>query len=349
MTARPPTPSEAWQTHTTINCSDKIQLQKNQTRIVMKEQHEESVSVSVAGLQIEIRAVGCRLTDVGFRGFGTPRPSRSWMPPPTDIIVVTLTQWSNINDGAKANARFVSPKNGEDGCEWALQSNEDGTETITARYDNGPLKAAQVTYTATNAQLRVEPAERHASTIDPYIFPIFNIFLSRQLLRRGGFLIHSSVVCTGIGKGMLFTAPSGTGKSTIAELFRKDRAVVINDDMVAVRPPETEGGEPRAYSIPMRNYKQKPSSTTLRGVYLLHQAPENTLAKIKSKAEAMAAIMANVIQQPLNEESVSQLTSNVFLCFGNVDTSHLGFEPSGAVVKLLRGTMSARAKKGGDH
>lgn len=329
------------------NCSDKIQLLKNQTHIVMKEQHEESVSVSVAGLQIEIRAVGCRLTDASFRGFGTPRPSRSWMPPPTDIIVVTLTQWSSISQGTKAKALFSSPKNDMDGCEWTLQSNDDGTETITARYDDGPLKAAQVTYTTSSAQLRVEPREKNPATIDPYVFPVFNIFLSRQLLRRGGFIIHSSVVCTGIGKGMLFTAPSGTGKSTIAELFRKNRAVVINDDMVAIRPPEAEGGEPRAYSIPMMHYKQKPSSTTLRGVFLLHQATENTLTKIKSKAEAAAAIMANVSQQPLNEESVSQLASNIFLCFSNVDTYHLGFEPSGAVVQMLRDTMSARSKKGG--
>lgn len=48
----------------------------------------------------------------------------------------------------------------------------------------------------------------------------------------GAFLFHGSAICVE-GRGYLFTAKSGTGKSTHTELWRKvfgERCVVVNDD-----------------------------------------------------------------------------------------------------------------------
>lgn len=51
----------------------------------------------------------------------------------------------------------------------------------------------------------------------------------------GGAILHSSFIEVG-GKAVLFTAPSGTGKSTQAELWRENRgAVVINGDRSVLR------------------------------------------------------------------------------------------------------------------
>ena len=59
----------------------------------------------------------------------------------------------------------------------------------------------------------------------------------RELLQHGGFLLHSSSVVVD-GKAYLFSAPSGTGKSTHTGLWLKvfgDRAYILNDDKPALR------------------------------------------------------------------------------------------------------------------
>ena len=67
------------------------------------------------------------------------------------------------------------------------------------------------------------------------------VSLFRKLLDRmldwNIIYMHGSAVCID-GSGVLFTAPSGTGKSTHARLWRehfKDRVVVINDDKPLIR------------------------------------------------------------------------------------------------------------------
>ena len=59
----------------------------------------------------------------------------------------------------------------------------------------------------------------------------------RQLLDFGGMMLHSSAVVVD-GKAYLFTADSGTGKSTHTQLWLKkfgDRAFILNDDKPALR------------------------------------------------------------------------------------------------------------------
>lgn len=59
-----------------------------------------------------------------------------------------------------------------------------------------------------------------------------------ELIKHQGFMLHSSAVAVD-GKAYLFSAPSGTGKSTHTSLWLKhfgsDKAVIINDDKPAIR------------------------------------------------------------------------------------------------------------------
>ena len=60
--------------------------------------------------------------------------------------------------------------------------------------------------------------------------------LCERALDRGRLLLHGSAFAYR-GEGVLFTAPSGTGKSTHARLWREvygDRVTVINDDILKV-------------------------------------------------------------------------------------------------------------------
>ncbi len=304
---------------------------------------EEYVSIAVAGMRIEFRASGCKLSDRGFRGFALS-PNSAWRPEPMDIIVVQLTTAAEVElpDGAVSSFSAFAKDNKDpdvrDKCDWHLQVMGDGTEVITVFYEGRnaeKIRAAQISFKRATATLIVVPEDENQA-VSPFVFPLFNLFLSRLLLQRGGFLIHSSCVCVGVGKGMLFTAPSGTGKSTIAGLFKKSGGIVINDDIVAVRPSSTTDPRPTAYAVPMVAYRQKPTSTLLKAAFLISQSPENKIVRLGNNAMAVARLMSNIIQQPLDADSISKLTEAVANVLQNIAIYTLGFKPDGEVVKLVK-------------
>ena len=108
------------------------------------------------------------------------------------------------------------------------------------------------------------------------------------------FLIHGSAVAAD-GTGYLFTAPSGTGKSTHARLWREllgTRAVTVNDDKPLVR----VGAETiDVFGTPW-NGKHRLGTNThvpLKGVCLLEQAPENSITRL-SATEGFTLLLGQV-------------------------------------------------------
>lgn len=89
-------------------------------------------------------------------------------------------------------------------------------------------------------------------------------------------LFHSSAVCVD-GEAYVFTAPSGTGKSTHARLWKEmlgDRMTYINDDKPLIR---KKDGRFFIYGTPW-NGKHRLSNNTsapIRAITFLSQSPDN--------------------------------------------------------------------------
>lgn len=101
-----------------------------------------------------------------------------------------------------------------------------------------------------------------------------------HIVHHGGILLHSSFIRVG-EQAVLFTAPSGTGKSTQAELWRKFRgAEVINGDRTAVIP---EGDRVMAYGIPYCGTSgiSKNARLPIGAIVCLSQAKTNRLEPLK--------------------------------------------------------------------
>ena len=109
---------------------------------------------------------------------------------------------------------------------------------------------------------------------------IFKCLCIEHLLTSDGALIlHSSYIKTDRGS-VLFTAPSGTGKSTQAELWRKYRgAKVVNGDCSVVR---VTGNKAETFGIPFSGTSGIcfNESAPLRAIVYLTQAPENRIERI---------------------------------------------------------------------
>ncbi len=105
------------------------------------------------------------------------------------------------------------------------------------------------------------------------------------------FLFHGSAVSVD-GAGYLFTAKSGTGKSTHARLWREllgKRAVMVNDDKPLIRVTE-EGAI--VYGTPWdgKHRLSNNIAAPLKAICILERAEENHIARI-TKSEALPMLI----------------------------------------------------------
>jgi len=114
--------------------------------------------------------------------------------------------------------------------------------------------------------------------------------LEKYLLQKNALILHSSYIIHG-GKAIVFSAPSGTGKSTQASLWEQYMgATVINGDRSILR---LEKEEVRAYSLPFCGSSgiNLNESAPLVGIVLIEQATENVIESYP-KASAIKKIFS---------------------------------------------------------
>lgn len=122
----------------------------------------------------------------------------------------------------------------------------------------------------------------------------------RELAERGFFLMHGSAVAVD-GKAYLFTAPSGTGKSTHTRLWCEvfgHRALMVNDDKPLIK---IEDKQVWIYGTPWNGKHNRGNNLKmpLQAVCFLHQAKENQIVK-KSYRDLYPRLL-NVIYLPLED------------------------------------------------
>ena len=132
--------------------------------------------------------------------------------------------------------------------------------------------------------------------------------VAEGLLARGVLLIHGSAVAVD-GKGYLFTAKTGTGKSTHTRLWRQvfgDRAVMVNDDTPFLR------FSPEGIFLCGAPWSGKHGLDTnltvpLQGICILERGAENAIAPVS--ADFAADLLRHQCQMPLDDGSMPLFTA----------------------------------------
>ena len=132
--------------------------------------------------------------------------------------------------------------------------------------------------------------------------------VAEGLLARGVLLIHGSAVAVD-GKGYLFTAKTGTGKSTHTRLWRQvfgDRAVMVNDDKPFLR------FSPEGIFLCGAPWSGKHGLDTnltvpLQGICILERGAENAIAPVS--ADFAADHLRHQCQMPLDDGSMPLFTA----------------------------------------
>lgn len=125
--------------------------------------------------------------------------------------------------------------------------------------------------------------------------------IAEKLFEYDTLLFHGSVVAVD-GVGYLFTAKSGTGKSTHTRLWRElfgDRAVMVNDDKPFLR--ITENGV-LAYGSPWNGKHGLGTNTCvpLKAICILERGEENHIQKIPAKDAVFMLLQQS--NRPMNRQ-----------------------------------------------
>ena len=131
-----------------------------------------------------------------------------------------------------------------------------------------------------------------------------------HLLVHDGLMVHSSAVVMD-GRAYLFSAPSGTGKSTHTQLWLRqfgDRAAILNDDKPALR---RINGQWYAYGTPWsgKTDLNLPMGVPLAGICLIGRGEENTIERITG-TKALPLLMNETIR-PKRKDLAARLLGHL--------------------------------------
>ena len=165
---------------------------------------------------------------------------------------------------------------------------------------------------------------------------VLNTIAAEHLVaREHGFIFHSSYI-DWQGRGILFTAPSGTGKSTQAELWHRLRgAEIINGDRSAVR---IVDGQVLAEGVPFSGSSQicVNRSLPLAAVVYLSQAPTTSIRQLQGY-EAFFRIWEGCSVNTWDAEDMRLVSETVQRVSAAVPVYHLACTPDeSAVIALER-------------
>lgn len=153
------------------------------------------------------------------------------------------------------------------------------------------------------------------------------------IARNNGFVFHCSYIDRN-GEAILFTAPSETGKSTQAELWKELRgAEIINGDRAAVRLAE---GKLLAEGIPFAGSSQycKNRSLPIRAIVYLGQAPKTTIRKLRGY-EAFSKIWEGVSVNAWDREDLERVSAVVQKVAAEIPVYHMPCTPDESAVLAL--------------
>ena len=164
---------------------------------------------------------------------------------------------------------------------------------------------------------------------------IFNrISMETLLLQHRGLLLHASLI-EYAGKAIAFTGPSGVGKSTQADLWKRHYAAqIINGDRAALRM-DADGWN--AYGSPYAGTSgiYKNDSAPLAAIILLEQAKENSLQPL-TEAEAFRMIYPEVTMHRWDRVFVERATDLYLQLLQQVPVYRLACLPTESAAQLVK-------------
>ena len=172
-------------------------------------------------------------------------------------------------------------------------------------------------------------------SIDPVFTSLFA--LEQRMIEKDSLILHCAYIVYH-GKAILFSAPSGTGKSTQADLWRQYRGSdIINGDRALLRKIDNRWiacGWPVCGSSEICNLKEAP----LHAVVMLEQSRMNHAKKL-SPVQSFAQLYGQITINQWNADFVERAISNLEDLIGTVPVYQLTCDISEDAVSRLEDAL----------
>ena len=154
------------------------------------------------------------------------------------------------------------------------------------------------------------------------------------LINHQGFILHSSFI-SWQNNGILFTAPSGTGKSTQADLWKKyEDADIYNGDRTIIR--KIDGkyygfGSPYAGSSGIYRNESAP----IKAIVVIEQGPDNVIRRLHGR-EAFLPLFRETLMNTWNKEYMEKMTDLLMDVACQIPVYHLSCRPDQDAVNTVK-------------
>lgn len=162
---------------------------------------------------------------------------------------------------------------------------------------------------------------------------INRLAFEKTLSEHGRFVLHSSYIQTNKG-AILFTAPSGTGKSTQADLWNRHRETeIINGDRAGIW---KDGDRWMAGGVPWCGTSgiMKNKTMLLRAIVILEQGTENKIKEMRFVTK-IGRLMKQITINPWNREMMSAAQMFCMELCQEIPVIVLSCQPNIGAVELL--------------
>jgi hypothetical protein len=154
---------------------------------------------------------------------------------------------------------------------------------IDSRFESGDLYI-RVPY-SNNVTKSTMPSHDTLPCIIPITYPLDEVFMVNLLARGRGTEFHACGVSYK-GQGIIFTGTSGTGKSTLGQLWQGEKdAHVLSDERIIVR---KKDGRFWMYGTPWKSGARvsSPEGVPLERIFFIKHSPENYALPLKASDAA---------------------------------------------------------------
>lgn len=189
-----------------------------------------------------------------------------------------------------------------------LQCHKD-THALAAPYAVPAEGAADMLISpAEYATLPLQPPDGADPAVADYVNS--GALFGRKLISFDGMVLHACAVVHA-GRAYLFSAPSGTGKSTHARLWcaRLADCYILNDDKPAIR---VTDGVAYAYGTPWsgKDHSNKNAKLPLGGICFLHRGEQDQI-RAADAAEALVLLYAQTAHTALSQTEMDKLLATL--------------------------------------
>lgn len=166
-------------------------------------------------------------------------------------------------------------------------------------------------------------------------FIILRHILWYAIVKHCGIMLHSSAISYK-GEGILFSAPSGTGKSTQSSLWKKefgDDVIIVNDDTPFIR---NKDNISYVYGCPWSGKTDinEQMKVPVKAVVSVKQGKENKVKEL-TEAEGFFRIF-NETKKPVESSMLDEAMDNVIKFLSNVRVYELTCRPDSDAVYTLK-------------